>query len=342
MKKNKVAVLGAGSWGATIACLLNEKGYNVGLWEFNSDQAKRLDKNRKLDILPQLTSIPKKIKISSQLHDIVDDKTNIIVMVVPSAAFRNTVTNLLPCLSNSTEIILSATKGLENNTDMRMSEILDELLPEKIRSKIGVISGPSHAEEVCQKIPTAVVVSSKNKDVIAKAQRLLFTPYFRVYTNPDLLGVEFSGASKNVYAIGCGICDGLNLGDNSKAAFVTRGLAEMSRLGTKMGANILTFFGLAGIGDLVVTCYSKHSRNRRFGEKIGLGKSKKDALKEIKMVVEGITTSKVLHKLSKEYNIEMPINEQVYKMVYENMPPQKALKTLLYREAKPEIRGIGF
>ncbi len=334
--KERIAILGGGCWGVTLACHLYKKGYNSYIWEYDSDKAKLLDKKRRLVFLPGL-EIPKKIFISYELSKILKGKS-VVIFALPAKFFRSTVRKVAPLLDQNTKLIISATKGLENITFKRMSEILEEELPKRLHARIAVLSGPSHAEEVSVGIPTAVIVSAKNTKIALAAQKLFFKPTFRVYTNPDIIGVELGGALKNIYAIACGVSDGLGLGDNTKAALVTRSLAEMSRFGVELGAQLSTFFGLAGIGDLVVTCFSHWSRNRALGEKIGQGETVEHAAKEIKMTVEGLETTKAIHFLSRKMQIEMPIANEVYSLLYENKKPQQAMQDLLMRKAKSELQ----
>jgi len=335
----KIAVLGGGCWGVTLANHLfrrgnHLKGNKVALWEYDKDKTKILDKERRLYFLPHLR-IPKGIFISSELKKILQNKETI-VFAIPAKYFRATAKKVSRLINSPVSMLVNGTKGLENNTFKRMSQILEEELPKELHKKIVVLSGPSHAEEVSKGIPTAVTVAGKNKEVILQAQKLFFTPTFRVYTNSDLLGVELAGALKNIYAIACGVSDGLGLGDNTKSALVTRGLAEMIRLGTKIGAKVSTFYGLAGIGDLIVTCFSHWSRNRNFGEKIGQGKSVQQALKEIGMTVEGVETSKTVYYLSRKMKIDMPIVNEAYLILYKNKKPRDALQDLLLRSPKSE------
>jgi glycerol-3-phosphate dehydrogenase (NAD(P)+) len=333
--EKKIGVLGAGSWGATLASLLSEKGNQVTLWEFNAEQAKELSSWRTLSFFPHLT-IPKDIVITSDLAAAVTDK-DIIVFVVPSHTLRDVarkVTMLKTDLSGT--IIVSATKGIENNTLKRMSEVITAEIPE-VGNRVVALSGPTHAEEVSQKIPTIATAASLNSEAAQTIQEIFITPFFRVYTNPDIIGVETGGSLKNIFALAAGISDGLGLGDNTKAALVTRGLRELVRLGIKMGGQKATYFGLTGLGDLIVTCFSRHSRNRAMGEKIGRGKTLTQAEKELVMVAEGVKTTQSAYELGIHYGIELPITQQVYQILYENKSPKKAVQELMMREAKPEM-----
>jgi len=333
MNKN-IAVLGAGSWGATLSALLSEKGMAVTLWEFNPEQAKQLSSWRALSFFPHLT-IPKDIVITSDLKSAADNK-DIIIFAVPSHTLRNVARNLQSAgagLSNA--VFVSATKGIENDTLMTMTGIISQEIP-GASSQIAALSGPTHAEEVSQKIATSAVAASQNAETARLCQEIFTTAFFRVYTRNDLRGVETGAALKNVFAIAAGVCDGLGLGDNTKAALVTRGLRELAKLGVKMGGQPSTYLGLTGLGDLIVTCFSRHSRNRAIGEKIGKGKSIGEAEKELVMIAEGVKTTKSAYDLGKKYGLELPIIEQVYKVLYEGKNPKSAVNDLMMRKPKPE------
>lgn len=330
-----VAILGAGSWGITLAIMFFEKGFFVKVWEFEKKQAQILREKRKLRFLPWL-DIPRDIEIISNISYALDD-VRLVVIALPSHVVRRVAKKMAKVPLPEDIIIVNASKGLEDKTLLRMSQVLSEELPEKLGKRIVVLSGPSHAEEVSRKIPTTVVVASMNEKLNQEVQKIFFAPYFRVYTNPDIIGVEMGGALKNIIALAAGIGDGLGLGDNSKAGLITRGLVEITRLGKALGAKPLTFSGLSGMGDLIVTCTSGYSRNRNFGEKIGQGKTLKKALSEIKMVVEGIRTTKAAYQLAKEYKVSMPITEEVYKVIFKNKKPSEAVRDLMLRQAKPEL-----
>ena len=329
------AILGGGSWGITLAILLFEKGFSIKVWEFERKQAEILRKKRKLRFLPWV-DIPQEIEITSSISNALEG-TRLVIIALPSHVVRRVAKKMAEISLPEDTIIVNASKGLENKTLLRMSEVLSEELPRKLRKRIVVLSGPSHAEEVSRKIPTTVVVASTNEKLNREVQKIFFTPYFRVYTNSDIIGVEMGGALKNIIAVAAGIADGLGLGDNSKAALITRGLVEITRLGKVLGAKPATFSGLSGMGDLIVTCTSRYSRNRNFGEKIGQGKSLKKALSEIKMVVEGVRTTKVAYQLAKKYKVSMPITEQAYNVLFKNKKPSEAVRDLMLREAKPEL-----
>ena len=333
MNKN-IAVLGAGSWGATLASLLHEKGHSVTLWEFNPDQAKELSSWRALSFFPHLT-IPKDITITSDLKSTVNNK-DLIVFAVPSHTLRAVAKNMSPFGSElASTMIVSATKGIENGSLKTMSEVIADEIP-MVLERTAVLSGPTHAEEVSQKIATSAAIASKNIEISRACQDIFSTPFFRIYTLTDIKGVETGAALKNVFAIASGICDGLGLGDNTKAALVTRGLRELVKLGVKLGGQPQTFMGLTGLGDLIVTCFSRHSRNRAIGEKIGRGKSLGEAEKELVMVAEGVKTAKSAYELGKLFNIELPIIEQVYQVLYEGKAPKNAVNDLMTRKLKTE------
>jgi len=329
------AILGAGSWGITLAIMLFEKGFFVKVWEFERKQAELLNKKRKFKFLPWV-NIPREIEITSSISHALQE-VQLIIVALPSRVVRRVAKKICEVSLPDDVIIVSASKGLENETLLRMSEVLSEELPRNLRRRIVVLSGPSHAEEVSRKIPTSVVVASTDEKLNREVQKIFFTPYFRVYTNPDIIGVEIGGALKNIIAIAAGISDGLGLGDNSKAGLITRGLVEITRLGKVLGGRQATFSGLSGMGDLIVTCTSGYSRNRNFGEKIGQGKSLKKALSEVKMVVEGIRTTKVAYQLAKKYKVSMPITQEVYSVLFKNKKPSEAVRDLMLREAKPEL-----
>jgi len=330
----KIAVLGAGGWGTTLSILLHYNGHDVALWEYKKSYSKILNKIRiNEDYLPGI-QIPREIKITHDLEESVDKK-NLIVLAVPSQFLRSVVKKIsFSSIKNS--ILVSVAKGIENNTMMTMSQMLRDVFPSIGEEQIGVLSGPSHAEEVSRKIPTAVVAASGDIKTSQSIQPAFMTAYFRVYSSVDILGVELGGSFKNVIAIGAGIIDGARFGDNTKAAIMTRGIAEISRLGEAMGAHPDTFAGLSGMGDLIVTCMSRHSRNRYVGEQIGAGKKLKEVLKTMQMVAEGVETSKSVTRLSRKYDIETPIADEVYKILFEDKDPVKATTDLMTRDMKME------
>ena len=330
----EVAVLGAGGWGTTLSILLNKNGHKVTLWEFNKEYAETLrDYRENFYYLPKV-KIPKSIQITDDLEYAAKGKVMLII-TTPTQYIRG---NLAP-LRNfdfKNQIIVSASKGIEVGTLLLVSDIITDIFKKVKKQNIACISGPSHAEEVSKKVPTAVVCACEKLAIAKIVQNVFSNDYFRVYTSTDLRGTEIGGALKNVIAIAAGICDGAGLGDNTKAALMTRGINEIMKLGLLMKSNKETFFGLSGIGDLIVTCASQHSRNRFVGEQIGAGKKLKTILKEMKMVAEGVATSKSAYQLSKKYNIEMPIVEQVYEILFRNKSPKTATNLLMTRTLKRE------
>lgn len=331
----KISVLGAGSWGSAIAVLLSKKGYDVSIWDRNGQLLNEINHSREnIRYLPGVL-IPAGISTTESLLECISG-SEIIVMAVPSHGIREVCTKLKGMVKKE-QIFVSLAKGIENNSLKRMSELIEEYFP---KNRIGVLSGPSHAEEVSRDIPTTVVSSSTDKQTAEYIQDIFITPKFRVYTNPDIIGVEIGGAVKNIIALAAGISDGLGYGDNTKAALMTRGIAEIARLGVALGAQPLTFAGLSGIGDLIVTCTSMHSRNRRAGILIGQGKTVEEATKEVKMVVEGINTTKSTYELSNKVGVEMPITKELYNVLFENKNPKYAVSELMLRDKKHEIEEV--
>jgi len=330
----KISVLGAGGWGTTLAILLHYNGHNVTLWEYKKSYARHLLKKRiNTDYLPGI-KIPKEILISSDIEESSDDK-NLIVLAVPSQFLRDVIKKINYHAIEDT-ILVSVSKGIEKNTLMTMSQMLKDVFPHINENQIGVISGPSHAEEVSQMVPTAVVAASVDIETSKAIQAAFMTSYFRVYASTDILGVELGGAFKNIIAIGAGIIDGAGFGDNTKAAIMTRGVAEISRLGLAMGARPETFAGLSGMGDLIVTCMSRHSRNRYVGEEIGKGKKLKQILNSMEQVAEGVETTRSAKQLAAKIEIETPITNEVYKILFEDKDPVKATTDLMTRDMKAE------
>ncbi len=331
----KICVLGAGSWGTALALVVAKKGYNVSMWTLSEDQCQKVNSTREnVDYLPGV-NIPKNIHITTDLKEAIND-SSVIVLAVPSQAIRSVCKQIKPFV-NKNQIVVDVAKGLEKETGLRLSQVCEKELPE---CKYVVLSGPSHAEEVSRDIPTTVVVASEDLTTAEKIQDIFMSPKFRVYTNPDVVGVELGGALKNIIAFGAGICDGLGYGDNAKAALMTRGIREISRLGVAMGAETSTFSGLSGIGDLIVTCTSMHSRNRRAGILIGQGKSLDETLKEVKMVVEGITATEVAYEVAKKLNIEMPITNAIYSVLHDGANPDEVVDELMMRNRTHEVEEV--
>ncbi len=326
----KVSVIGSGSWGTAVAVMLAENGHNVVLWSFFKEESESLRANKEnIPFLPGV-KIPDNVRFEYEIKNCVD--ADLIITASPSHAIRSTA-KLLATAVKEGQIILNISKGLEEKTLYTMSEVLQEELP---MCEIAVMSGPSHAEEVSRKIPTTNVVAAKSELVANKIQDIMMNSNFRIYTNLDIQGVELGGSLKNVIALCAGILDGMGLGDNTKAALMTRGIVEMARLGVAMGAKETTFNGLSGIGDLIVTCTSMHSRNRRAGILIGQGKSVNEAQNEVKMVVEGVKTCKAAYALAQKMGVEMPIVNEAYKVLFEGLSPNDAVKNLMAREKKHE------
>ncbi|MGB2868491.1 MAG: NAD(P)H-dependent glycerol-3-phosphate dehydrogenase [Bacteroidota bacterium] len=330
----KVTVLGAGSWGTTLSLVLLEKGHDVSLWTYKAAQAELMKERRENPTflpglaLPPLLNIVTDIQASCHKRDM-------IVAAVPSQYLRSVIERIAD-LDLENTIICNVAKGIENRSLMTMSEVLLDVLQHERRENLAILSGPSHAEEVCKKIPTAVVSASFKMKTAKIVQDAFMTPYFRVYVNEDIRGVELGGAIKNVIAIAAGISDGAGFGDNTKAAIMTRGVYEITRLGVKMGALPITFAGLSGIGDLIVTCMSRHSRNRFVGEELGKGRKLDDILKEMVMVAEGVATSRSIHELAVKHNTEMPMASEVYQVLFEGKDPHQATYDLMTRDAKGE------
>ncbi len=334
---NNVAVLGAGGWGIAIARLLYENGYRPSLWEFDPEVAPTLTAQRELPAKLPGIKIPNEITITSDLSAATRE-AEIICFVIPSQFVRAT-TARMSSLSLRNPILVNFAKGIENTTLMRMSEIIERELDGHFSERVVTVSGPSHAEEVARRLPTTVVAASNSLPAAVRVQELLSNDVFRVYTNDDIIGVELAGSLKNVIAIAAGIVDGLELGDNTKGALLTRGLAEISRLGEHLGAEPLTFAGLAGIGDLITTCMSKHSRNRYVGEQIGRGKTTQEVLGSMTMVAEGVKTTQAAVRLAERLGVEMPITQEVNRVLFENKSPATALQDLMGRQLKPETWG---
>jgi glycerol-3-phosphate dehydrogenase (NAD(P)+) len=310
----KVTVLGAGSWGTTLALVLHDNKHEVTLWTYKSDQADLIRSKRENPAFLPGIHIPKEIKITTDIEIACANK-DMIVAAVPSQFLRSVIQKIAH-LDLENTVVCNVAKGIENDTLMTMSEVLLDVLKHERKENLAILSGPSHAEEVSQKMPTAVVTASFKLKTAKLVQEAFMTPYFRIYVNEDIRGVELGGAIKNVIAIAAGLSDGAGFGDNTKAAIMTRGVYEVTRLGVKMGAQPRTFAGLSGIGDLIVTCMSRHSRNRHVGEEIGKGRPLEDVLNEMVMVAEGVATTKSVHQLTEKHETEVPIVTEVYKVLY--------------------------
>ncbi|MCF0130100.1 MAG: NAD(P)H-dependent glycerol-3-phosphate dehydrogenase [Pseudobutyrivibrio sp.] len=328
----KVSVIGAGSWGMALAVLLIKNKCEVTVWSYRQDQIEELKKTGKSDKLPEIT-FPKELLFTADIKEACNS-ADVILMAVPSKATRNTAEKIQAYIKPS-QIIVTVTKGIEESTLKTQSQILTEVLGDEDR--ICVLSGPSHAEEVVSLKPTVVVAGSTSKDTAEYVQNLFMNKYFRVYTSPDVVGIEVGAALKNVIALAAGMSDGLGFGDNAKAALITRGIKEISALAVAMGGSPETLAGLTGVGDLIVTCSSVHSRNRMAGYYMGQGMSADDAMKKVAMVVEGVHSAKAALKLANKYQIEMPIVEQVNDVIFNNKSAIDVVYGLMTREKKSEL-----
>jgi glycerol-3-phosphate dehydrogenase (NAD(P)+) len=326
-----IAVIGAGSWGTTLACLIAEKGYNTSLWVYEKDLCLEMRETRVNSVYLPGIPVPDNVVITNDIEESVRD-AGFILNVVPTQYVRKVLAEAVPFI-NARAVIISASKGIERKTLLTVSSIIKELT----RQRITVLSGPCFALEVARRLPTAVTLSSEDNSISHILQEILTTGYFRVYTHDDILGVELGGALKNVIAIASGICDGLELGNNARASLITRGLAEITRLGTAMGARKQTFSGLSGLGDLILTCTGALSRNYSFGRGLGQGMKPDDILSRTKSAVEGVATSESAYELTKRYNIQMPIVEQVYNVIYKGKDPALAVEELMNRGLKTEF-----
>ncbi len=331
MNIKDIAVIGSGSWGTAISTLLSSNGHNITLWSWKKEESEELATHRENRMFLPGVKLNDNISFTSDISCV--KGKDIIVLVTPSPAIRSTAKAMREYVDeNSIIVILS--KGLEEGSMRPLSDVVEEEVPQ---SRVAIMSGPSHAEEVGKGIPTANVVASKDADAVAEVTDAFMNDVFRVYSSDDMLGVQLGGAIKNVIALCAGIIDGMGFGDNTKAALMTRGIKEISRLGIKMGAQAETFYGLSGIGDLIVTCMSMHSRNRRAGILIGQGKSLEEALKEIHMVVEGVNCASSVYELSRKYDVEMPIISKAYSVLYNGESPRDAIVDLMCRDKKDEI-----
>jgi len=324
-----IAIIGSGSWGVALAMHLGRLGHNVKIWSFAQEEADMINNDKKCKFLPQITILDN-IKCYTSYEEAIEG-TDYILHVTPSKFVRNIIKEYKPYVKN--QPIIMCAKGFEKDTLYTLDEIIKEELP---NNKYGVLSGPTHAEEVSIAIPTALVVASEYDDVLEEVQDLFMSETMRVYTSRDVKGVELGGALKNIIAFCAGIAAELNLGDNTFAALITRGLTEINRLGTKLEANKDTFYGLTGLGDLIVTCLSEHSRNRRAGKLIGTGKTIEETRKEVGMTIESIDNIEVAYELCKKYDVEMPIVNAVYDVLYNNLNPRDAVTMLMTRDKKAE------
>ena len=329
----KIGIIGAGSFGTALAMILANKGHEVTVWARDFIQVNQMIKTRENSHYLPGVKLPETIEFTSELGEAAADK-EYLVFAVPAQSFRGVFEKAVQYFDSSVPVI-NVAKGIEKGTLMRLSEVAKKIMPEV---RYIALSGPSHAEEVAREMPTTVVVAGYDHDLAVDVQNLFNTERFRVYTNEDLMGVELGGALKNIIALGAGISDGMGFGDNAKAAMMTRGITEMTRLGYALGADMATFSGLAGIGDLIVTCTSMHSRNRRCGILIGQGMEPDKAIEEIGMVVEGISTAEAAFSLAKMCKVEMPITECIYKVIHGELRADDALGFLMGRVTKNEMK----
>ncbi len=333
--KKTVAVIGSGGWGTAISTLLVRCGYKVNLWSYFKEEADRLSKDRENKAFLPGVMLDEDISFTSDMEEAVKD-VEFIVMVPPSKAVRSVAETLRPFVPKGM-VIVNASKGLDQDTLKRLSVTIKEIIPQ---AEVAVMSGPSHAEEVARGIPTTNVVAARTLEVAEFVQDAMMCDSFRIYTSLDMAGVELGGALKNCIALCAGMLDGLGLGDNTKAALMTRGMSEIARLGVACGADVATFSGLSGMGDLIVTCTSMHSRNRRAGILIGQGVSPEEAMKQVNMVVEGVHTTKAAYQLAKRMNVEMPIVERAYAVLFEGESPKTAVELLMGRNKKHETEQV--
>lgn len=332
--RKKIGVIGGGAWGTALAILLADKGHGVTLWMYEKDLAEETQKTHENQVYLPGFPLPASITITSSMETAVNGK-KVILSVVPSHTVRTIARQFAPFLAKDA-IIISASKGIESESLMLLSDVFKDVLPKELHKRLCFLSGPSFAKEVAQKMPTAVALASYDPETGKEAQKILSAPYFRVYTNSDVVGVELGGSIKNVIAIAAGVLEGLGFGYNSMAALITRGLAEMARLGAAMGANPMTFAGLAGMGDLVLTCTGGLSRNRTLGVRIGKGERLADILSGAKTVAEGVKTTKAARELARKHKVETPIIEEVYRILYEDKDPRQAVSDLMNRGLKEE------
>jgi len=330
-----IGVVGAGSWGTALANLMASKGFAIDLWVYEKEVISQiLESGENQFFLPDI-KLSSNLKPLNDLAAVVSGK-DLLLVVVPSHVMRETTLKMANHVSEAA-IIASASKGIENKTHLTMNGVLQETLPQIPPERLAVISGPSFAREVAQNLPTVVTAASKNMEIAALVQQVLVTPYFRVYTSDDVIGVELGGSLKNVIAIAAGVIDGLQLGLNTRAALITRGMTEIRRLGLKLGANPRTFTGLAGYGDLILTCTGDLSRNHTVGKKIGEGQKVNDILGKMRMVAEGVKTAKSVYNLSRKLGVEMPISHEMYRILYEDLDPKEAVYRLMTRDLKQEL-----
>lgn len=330
-----VGVLGAGSWGTALSVLLSDNGHQVTVWSIDENEVKMLNEKREHELKLPGVKLPDDMVITGDLGSTIRGR-DFLVLAVPSPFTRSTAKKMSPFVAEG-QIIVDVAKGIEESTLMTLSRQIEQEIPQ---ADVAVLSGPSHAEEVGRRLPTTCVIGAKTRKTAEYLQSMFISNVFRVYTSPDILGIELGGSLKNVIALAAGIADGLGYGDNTKAALITRGIAEIARLGVKMGGKIETFTGLTGIGDLIVTCASVHSRNRKAGYLIGQGMSMQEAMDEVKMVVEGVYSAKAAAKLAQKYEVSVPIVDEVNAVLFEGKSPAEAVNDLMMRESRSENRSL--
>ena len=328
-------VLGAGSWGTALSVLLHDNGHQVTVWSIDENEVKMLKEKREHELKLPGVKLAEDMVITGDMEEAIRGK-DFLVLAVPSPYTRSTARNMKPFVAEG-QIIVDVAKGIEESTLMTLSRQIEEELPQ---ADVAVLSGPSHAEEVGRRLPTTCVIGAKTRKTAEYLQSMFINRVFRVYTSPDILGIELGGSLKNVIALAAGIADGLGYGDNTKAALITRGIAEIARLGVKMGGKIESFTGLTGIGDLIVTCASVHSRNRKAGYLIGKGMTMQEAMDEVKMVVEGLYSAKAAAKLAEKYEVSMPIVEEVNNVLFKGKSPAQAVDDLMQRESRSENQSL--
>ena len=329
-----ISIIGSGTWGMALSLLLYKKGHTVKVWSAIPEEVAMLREKREHKNLPGVP-IPEDMEITGDLEDCVKS-ADLMVLSVPSVFTRQTARKMKPYVAEG-QIIVNVAKGIEETTLMTLSEQIEEEIPQ---ANVAVLSGPSHAEEVGRGIPTTCVVGARDRKTAEYIQNIFMCKVFRVYTSPDIMGIELGGSLKNVIALAAGVADGLGYGDNTKAALITRGMAEITRLALKMGAHVETMYGLSGVGDLIVTCASMHSRNRRAGILIGQGKSMEEAMKEVQMVVEGVYSAKAAAALADKYEVQMPITKEINKVLFEGMAASEAVENLMLRDKSIEHPNI--
>ena len=330
-----VGIMGAGSWGTALALLLHKNGHQVTVWSISEEEVRMLSEKREhVSKLPGV-KIPEDMVFTTDVESTLKGK-DFIVLAVPSPFTRNTARSMSPYIADG-QIIVDVAKGIEESTLMTLSQQIEQEIPQ---ADVAVLSGPSHAEEVGRGLPTSVVVGAKKEGTAKYLQEMFMSESFRVYTSPDMLGMELGGSLKNVIALAAGIADGLGYGDNTKAALITRGIAEIARLGVKMGGAVESFTGLTGIGDLIVTCASVHSRNRKAGYLMGQGRSMQEAMDEVQMVVEGVYSAKAAVKLGKKYGVSLPIIDKVSEVLFEGKDPREAVNELMLRDGRTEHNAL--